>query len=136
MFVSKIVLFSMLTSVGGCASLGDLVDKYFLEEDRELMLRISWCESSSLPEDTYSLAVNPSSKATGFFQQHPKFWEERTEKYFDGKFAGMTSLMPEANVAIASALYYELDSHPRWSGASHWYPSWRCWEDWQTQEKE
>ena len=67
MFVSKIVLFSMLASVGSCVSLGDLVDKYFLEEDRELMLRIAWCESSSLPEDTYSLATNPSSKAAGFF---------------------------------------------------------------------
>ena len=123
MILSK-VLFMGALSIGGCSTLGEYIQVYFAPEDHDLMEQIAWCESSADADDEYSLAVNPKSGATGWFQHLPKWWDERSKK---AGFEGAHILDPEANVGVASYLYYNMDSNPRWGGASHWYPSRRCW---------
>ena len=123
MILTKVLLAGAL-SMGGCSTLGEYIQVYFAPEDQPLMEQIAWCESSADADDHYSLAVNPKSGATGWFQHLPKWWDERSEK---AGFAGRSIYDPEANVGVASFLYYNMDSNPRWGGASHWYPSRRCW---------
>jgi hypothetical protein len=100
-------------------TLSDYVDAFFEPEDKDLILRIVWCESTGYPEDTSSDAINKSSGASGWFQHLPKFWEERTEA---AGIAGAEILDPVANVLVASYLFYHT---PQRSG--HWYPSEHCW---------
>ena len=123
MILSK-VLFMGALSIGGCSTLGEYIQVYFAPEDHDLMEQIAWCESSANAHDEYSLAVNPRSGATGWFQHLPKWWDERSKK---AGFEGRSILDPEANVGVASFLYYNMNGNERWGGASHWYPSRRCW---------
>jgi hypothetical protein len=100
-------------------TLEDYINVYFEPEDRALMLRIAFCESTGFPDDTSSDAINRSSGAAGWFQHLPKFWEERTEA---AGIAGADILDPVTNVFVASWLFYETPQK-----TSHWYPSEQCW---------
>ena len=104
-------------------TLEELVNWFFPKwSDRQLFLRIAFCESSAKRTDKYSTAVNKSSGASGWFQHLPKFWIERTER--SGMFDGFHILDPVANVGMAAWIYFNLDG-----GSSHWYPSRSCWEE-------
>ena len=105
-------------------SLKDLVEEYFEPEHVPLMLRIAFCESSAKPDDKWSDAINRKSGATGWFQHLPKWWEERSYK---AGFSGWLAVEPRANVGVAAWLFYHMAGNDRWGGASHWYPSRRCW---------
>ena len=96
-------------------TLGELVDKYFLPEDKEFILWLAFCESSAFPEHYMSSAVNKSSRASGWFQHLPKFWDERSVA---AGFEGYSIFNPEANVAVAAWLFYED------GGARHWECTW------------
>ena len=123
--ITKVLMVAVLSGAGSCSSLGELVSVYFAPEDQDLMLDIAFCESSADADDTYSTAYNQKSGATGWFQHLPKWWDERSKK---SGFEGAHILDPNAQVGVAAYLYYNMNSNPRWGGASHWYPSWRCWE--------
>ena len=123
--LTKLLLVTALTSVGGCSSLDELVSVFFAPEDRDQMLQVAECESSANPDDTYSVAINPKSKAAGWFQHLPQYWHDRSPA---AGFAGAHVLDPVANVAVAAHLYYGQNSNERWGGLSHWWPSYRCWE--------
>ena len=122
--ITKVLLVATLSGFGGCSTLGEYIQVYFAPEDQPLMEQIAFCESSADPDDIYSTAVNPKSGATGFFQHLPKWWDERSRK---AGFANRSMYDPEANVGVASYLYYNMNSKKRWSGASLWWPSYRCW---------
>ena len=122
--ITKVLLVATLSGFGGCSTLGEYIQVYFAPEDQPLMEQIAFCESSADPDDIYSTAVNPKSGATGFFQHLPKWWDERSRK---AGFANRSMYDPEANVGVASYLYYNMNSNKRWAGASHWWPSYRCW---------
>ena len=92
-------------------TLGELIDAYFEPEDREFFTWLAYCESSGEPQDIYSDAIHPRSKATGWFQHLPKFWEERSVK---AGFEGFPIDHPVANVGVAAWLFYED------GGAKHW----------------
>ena len=92
-------------------TLGELIDQYFEPEDREFFTWLAHCESSAKPEDIYSDAMHPKSKATGWFQHLPKFWIERSVR---AGFVGFSIDHPVANVGVASWLFYED------GGAKHW----------------
>ena len=92
-------------------TLGELIDAYFEPEDREFFTWLAYCESSGEPQDIYSDAIQPQSKATGWFQHLPKFWEERSVK---AGFEGFPIDHPVANVGVAAWLFYED------GGAKHW----------------
>ena len=100
-------------------TLGQLVGYFFAEADRAWALKVALCESSGLPDHVSSDAVHPSSRASGWFQHLPKFWQERSEA---AGFAGVDILDPVANVGVAAWLLYD------GGGKSHWYPSERCWK--------
>ena len=92
-------------------TLGELIDAYFEPEHREFFTWLAYCESSGEPQDIYSDAIHPRSKATGWFQHLPKFWIERS---FKAGFIGFSIDHPEANVGVAAWLFYED------GGAKHW----------------
>jgi len=99
-------------------TLGELINEYFLPEDRELALKIAFCESSGQAHHVGSDVVS-SALAVGWFQHLAKYWGERSEK------AGWGDYHPfhgRANVAVAAWLYYS-------SGVHHWNPSKPCWKD-------
>ena len=74
-------------------TLEELINWFFPKwSDRQLFLRIAFCESSAKPTDKYSTAINKSSGASGWFQHLPKFWLERTER--SGMFDGFHILDP------------------------------------------
>lgn len=123
--ITKLLLVTALTSVGGCSSLGELVSVFFAPEDKDQMLQVAECESSADADDTYSVAINPKSKAAGWYQHLPQYWDDRSTA---AGFAGAHVLNPVANVAVAAHLYYGQDSNERWGGLSHWWPSYQCWE--------
>jgi hypothetical protein len=93
------------------STLGELIDEYFEPEDREFFTWLAYCESSGSPQDIYSDAMHPTSKATGWFQHLPKFWIERSVR---SGFAGFSIDHPVANVGVAAWLFYED------GGAKHW----------------
>jgi len=93
------------------SSLRDLIEEYFLPEDYEWAYRITFCESSAQPDDTYSDSRHLSSGASGWFQHLPKFWDERSVK---AGFEGYDIFNPEANVGVASWLFY------KGGGPRHW----------------
>jgi len=99
-------------------TLDQLVGYFFAEADRPWALKVALCESSGLPDHVSSDAVHPSSRASGWFQHLPKFWQERSEA---AGFAGVDILDPVANVGVAAWLLYD------GGGKSHWYPSESCW---------
>ncbi len=84
-----------------------LIGSYFAPEDVNRAVRIAWCESSFNPE-----AVNPVTGASGLFQHLPEFWAERSVA---AGLPGADPLDPEANVAVAAWMLYELPG-----GWSHW----------------
>jgi hypothetical protein len=97
-------------------TLGELINEYFLPEDRELAHMIAFCESSGQTHHIGSDVVS-SALAVGWFQHLAKYWGERSEK------AGWGDYHPfhgRANVAVASWLFYS-------SGVHHWNPSKACW---------
>ena len=101
-------------------SLQQLVEIYFLPEDRKWAFRVAFCESSALPADTYSNAVS-SALAVGWFQHLSKFWIERSRI---AGWQGYDIFDTEPNVAVAAWLFYETGGKDR-----HWYPSRSCWGD-------
>ena len=100
-------------------TLGQLVGYFFAEDDQAWALRVAFCESSAQPDDLSSDAIHPSSRASGWFQHLPKFWQERSEK---AGFAGVDIMDPVANVGVAAWLLYHTPQ-----GSGHWYPSESCW---------
>jgi len=101
------------------ATLGELINRYFLPDDRAWARQVAFCESSAQTYDTESAVVS-SALAVGWFQHLAKFWSERSEK------AGVSGASPfdtEANVAVAAWLLYE------GGGTRHWNPSRTCWEE-------
>ena len=99
-------------------TLGQLVGYFFAEADRAWALKVALCESSGLPDHVSSDAVHPSSRASGWFQHLPKFWQERSEA---AGFAGVDILDPVANVGVAAWLMYD------GGGKRHWDESKVCW---------
>ena len=97
-------------------TLQELVDIYFLPEDREWALKVAFCESSGLPSDSYSNSVS-SALAVGWFQHLSKFWLDRSTA---AGWRGYDIFDTEPNVAVAAWLFYR-------SGDSHWNPSKACW---------
>ena len=100
-------------------SLNEYVNIYFRVEDRSWAIRVAFCESSADPKDQFSEAVNDESGAVGWFQHLPKWWDERSVK---AGFEGFEMNHPEANVGVASWLYY------KYGGSSHWNSSKSCWQ--------
>ena len=84
-----------------------LVGTFFRPEDVSRAIRIAWCESSFNPEN-----VNPVTGASGLFQHAPDTWAARSSA---AGFPGADILDPEANVAVAAWMLYELPG-----GWSHW----------------
>ena len=100
-------------------TLNELVNAYFLPQDREWALKVAFCESSAEPDDKFSEITHPKSGATGWFQHMPEFWMERS--YRSG-FTGFAMNHPKANVGVASWLFYE------YGGSRHWNSSKSCWQ--------
>ena len=71
------------------------------------------------PDDVFSFAVNKSSRAAGWFQHLPKFWEERTEA---AGIPGASIADPVAQLKVAAYLLYETPQ-----GRGHWMQSQACW---------
>lgn len=84
-----------------------LVETFFRPEDVSRAIRIAWCESSFNPEN-----VNPVTGAAGLFQHAPDTWAARASA---AGYPGADILDPEANVAVAAWMLYELPG-----GWSHW----------------
>jgi soluble lytic murein transglycosylase-like protein len=84
-----------------------LVETFFRPEDVSRAIRIAWCESSFNPEN-----VNPVTGASGLFQHAPDTWAARSSA---AGYLGADILDPEANVAVAAWMLYELPG-----GWSHW----------------
>jgi len=100
-------------------TLNELVNAYFLPQDREWALKVAYCESSAKPDDKFSEITHPKSGATGWFQHMPEFWVERS---FRAGFIGFSMNHPKANVGVASWLFYE------YGGSKHWNSSKSCWQ--------
>jgi hypothetical protein len=99
-------------------TLRELVDIYWLDDHSEWALRVAFCESSAMPDDTHNDAVS-DALAVGAFQHLAKFWSFRSER------AGMAGFSPfdlEANVATGADLFYN------GGGSKHWSPSKKCWD--------
>jgi hypothetical protein len=99
-------------------TLGELINQYFLPEDRELAHQIAFCESSGRSWHIGSEVVSHAF-AVGWFQHLAKYWPDRSEKAGWGDYHPFHA---EANVAVASWLFYN-------SGVHHWNPSKSCWKD-------
>jgi hypothetical protein len=84
-----------------------LVEQFFRPADVSRAIRIAWCESSFNPQN-----VNPVTGAGGLFQHAPDTWVARSTA---AGYAGADILDPEANVAVAAWMLYELPG-----GWSHW----------------
>ena len=100
-------------------TLTELVDTYFLPEDRAWALKVAFCESSAKPKDKFNDVIHSESGATGWFQHMPEFWMERS---FKAGFVGFAKNHPKANVGVASWLFYE------GGGSRHWNSSKSCWQ--------
>lgn len=85
----------------------ELVEAFFSPEDVSRAIRIAWCESSFNPE-----SVNPVTGASGLFQHARETWASRSSA---AGYPGADILDPEANVAVAAWMLYELPG-----GWSHW----------------
>lgn len=84
-----------------------LVGAFFDPADVNRAIRVAWCESSFNPA-----AVNPATGASGLFQHLPEHWAEWSEAAGQ---RGASIFDPEANVAVAAWMLYELPG-----GWSHW----------------
>ena len=103
----------------GPPTLRELIETYLKPEDHTWAEEVAFCESSAQPDDVFSFAVNRSSRAAGWFQHLPKFWEERTEA---AGIAGASIADPVAQVQVAAYLLYETSG-----GRYHWVQSKACW---------
>ena len=103
----------------GPPTLRELIETYLKPEDHAWAEEVAFCESSAQPDDVFSFAVNRSSRAAGWFQHLPKFWEERTEA---AGIAGASIADPVAQVQVAAYLLYETSG-----GRYHWVQSKACW---------
>ena len=103
----------------GAPTLRELIEAYLKPEDHAWAEEVAFCESSAQPDDVFSFAVNRSSRAAGWFQHLPKFWEERTEA---AGIAGASIADPVAQVQVAAYLLYETSG-----GRHHWVQSKACW---------
>ena len=103
----------------GPPTLRELIEAYLKPEDHAWAEEVAFCESSAQPDDVFSFAVNRSSRAAGWFQHLPKFWEERTEA---AGIAGASIADPVAQVQVAAYLLYETSG-----GRHHWVQSKACW---------
>ena len=90
-----------------------LIESYFAPADVPRALAVIGCESSGDPN-----AKNPTSSASGLFQNLGRFWPERSVK---AGVAGADIFDPVASTAVAAWLVYE------GGGWSHWNPSRYCW---------
>jgi hypothetical protein len=84
-----------------------LVETFFRPEDVSRAIRIAWCESSFNPVN-----INPVTGTSGLFQHAPDTWAARSSA---AGYPGADILDPEANVAVAAWMLYELPG-----GWSHW----------------
>lgn len=84
-----------------------LVSDSFLPADVNRAIRVAWCVSAFNPA-----AVNPATGASGLFQHLPEHWAERSEAAGRN---GASIFSPEANIAVAAWMLYELPG-----GWSHW----------------
>ena len=103
----------------GPPTLRELIEAYLKPEDHAWAEEVAFCESSAQPDDVFSFAVNRSSRAAGWFQHLPKFWEERTEA---AGIAGASIADPVAQLQVAAYLLYETSG-----GRHHWVQSKACW---------
>ena len=85
----------------------ELVEAHFLAADVSRAIRIAWCESSFNPQ-----SVNPVTGDSGLFQHSPGTWAAYSTS---AGYPGADILDPEANVAVAAWMLYELPG-----GWSHW----------------
>ncbi|MBQ90887.1 MAG: hypothetical protein CL441_05610 [Acidimicrobiaceae bacterium] len=100
-------------------TLRNLIRTYLEPEDHDWAEKVAFCESSAQPDDVFSFAVNKSSRAAGWFQHLPKFWEERTEA---AGIPGASIVDPVAQLKVAAYLLYETPQ-----GRGHWMQSQACW---------
>ncbi len=100
-------------------TLRNLIRTYLEPEDHDWAEKVAFCESSAQPDDVFSFAVNKSSRAAGWFQHLPKFWEERTEA---AGIPGVSIADPVAQLKVAAYLLYETPQ-----GRGHWMQSQACW---------
>ncbi|MDP6976823.1 MAG: hypothetical protein QF575_09695 [Acidimicrobiales bacterium] len=100
-------------------TLRNLIRTYLEPEDHDWAEKVAFCESSAQPDDVFSFAVNKSSRAAGWFQHLPKFWEERTEA---AGIPGASIADPVAQLKVAAYLLYETPQ-----GRGHWMQSQACW---------
>jgi len=103
----------------GPSTLRELIEVYLKPADHAWAEEVAFCESSAQPDDVFSFAVNRSSRAAGWFQHLPKFWEERTEA---AGIAGASIADPVAQLQVAAYLLYETSG-----GRHHWVQSKACW---------
>ena len=99
-------------------TLRELVDIYWLDDHSEWALRVAFCESSAMPDDTHNDAVS-DALAVGAFQILAKFWSFRSER---ANMEGFSPFDLEANVATGADLFYN------GGGSKHWSPSKKCWD--------
>ena len=99
-------------------TLRELVDIYWLDDHSEWALRVAFCESSAMPDDTLNDAVS-DALAVGAFQHLAKYWSFRSEA---ANVGGFSPFDLEANVATAADLFYN------GGGSKHWSPSKKCWD--------
>lgn len=85
----------------------ELISAHFVAEDVNRAIRVAWCTSSFNPA-----AINPTTGASGLFQHLPEDWAEHSAAA--GR-PGASIFDPEANVAVAAWMLYELPG-----GWSHW----------------
>lgn len=101
-------------------TLRELVDIYWLDDHSEWALRVAFCESSAMPDDTHNDAVS-DALAVGAFQHLAKYWSFRSVA---ANMEGFSPFDLEANVATAAKLFYDSGSN----GWKHWSPSKKCWD--------
>ena len=101
-------------------TLRELVGIYWLDDHSEWALRVAFCESSAMPDDTHNDAVS-DALAVGAFQILARYWSFRSEAANMGAFSPFDL---EANVATAAKLFYDSGSN----GWKHWSPSKKCWD--------
>ena len=99
-------------------TLRELVDIYWLDDHSEWALRVAFCESSAMPDDTLNDAVS-DALAVGAFQHLAKYWSFRSEA---ANVGGFSPFDLEANVATGADLFYN------GGGSKHWSPSKKCWD--------
>lgn len=84
-----------------------LVNEHFEPSDANRAIRLAWCVSAFNPS-----TINPATGASGLFQHLPENWAQYST---EAGFPGASIFDPEANIAVAAWMLYELPG-----GWSHW----------------